>query len=176
MKSQLTQSVVLMILMGIHNPAYSGALIIGVNLEFVEAGFSDLSYDGGLGFQVGYEFQEWKKWQFGGLFEYFDNWNKQEDLTSAGEMTFDSYSLYATARPKNWPIMFKAGIVNAEYNVLLQEYTQNFREVRDTGYGYGVALVFGDKYLRYNLLEVKRIKIGSDTFTSYGITISILGH
>jgi len=72
--------------------------------------------------------------------------------------------------------MFKAGIVNADYKVLLQDYTQNFRRVRDTGYGYGVALVFGDKYLRYNLLEVKRIKIGSDTFTSYGINISILSN
>jgi hypothetical protein len=175
-KSRIIRSVVFIILLGICNPAFSGAIILGVNLELLEGGFGELSYDGGLGFQAGYEFKERSKWQFGALVEYFDSWNKQEDLTSAGEMTFDSYSLYATARPNNWPIMFKAGVVNADYKVLLQDYTQNFREVRDTGYGYGVALVFGDKYLRYNLLEVKRIKIGSDTFTSYGINISILSN
>jgi len=68
-------------LLGIYNPAFSGAIILGVNLELLEGGFGELSYDGGLGFQVGYEFKERNKWQFGALFEYFDSWNKQEDLT-----------------------------------------------------------------------------------------------
>jgi len=46
--------------------------------------------------------------------------------------------------------------------------------VSDTGYAYGVALVFGNEHFRLDLLDIKRIKIGSDTFTSYGISLGIL--
>ena len=87
---------------------------------------------------------------------------------------YDSKSLYATARPTGWPLLFKAGIVDADYKVLQQDFSQDFRDVSDTGYAYGVALVFGNENFRLDLLDIKRIKIGNDTFTSYGISLGVL--
>lgn len=154
--------------------ADNGAVILGLNLEFTDGEFSDEAFDGGWGIHMGYEFKSWKRWKFGGLFEYMNGWYAKEDLEVAGEMKYDSKSLYATARPENWPIMFKAGIVDADYSVLRQTGTRDFRDESDIGYGYGVALVLGSEQIRVDLLDVKRIKIGSDTFTSYGITITVL--
>jgi hypothetical protein len=173
-RSQLTRNVLFIILMGIWCPAFSGSIILGANLDIVDGRFSDEANDLGLGFHAGYEFQEWKNWQFGALFEYLDGWNDQENLNITGDMMYDSKSLYATARPNNWPIMFKVGIVDADYKVLQQTVPQDIREVSDTGYGYGVSLVLGSETFRFEILDVKRIKIGSDTFTTYGITVGIL--
>ena len=173
MISRLTRSLIFISLLGTGGPVFSGALTLGLNLEFVEGRFNDEAFDGGWGIHAGYEFQEWKNWQFGGQLEYMNGWYSEGDLTIAGEMKYDSLSLYATARPNKWPIMFKAGIVDADYKVLLEDFTQNFREVSDIGYAYGVSLVIGDEKFRLSLLDLKRIKIGSDNFTSYGISIAI---
>ena len=48
-------------------PAWAGAVILGLNLEFVDARFSDEGFDGGLGIHAGYEFSQWKSWNFGAL-------------------------------------------------------------------------------------------------------------
>lgn len=173
MISRLLRSLIFVSLLVTASPAFSGAITLGLNLEFVEGRFNDEAFDGGWGIHAGYEFQEWKNWQFGGLIEYMNGWNGEGDLTTAGEMTYDSLSLYATARPNKWPVMFKVGIVDADYKVLLEDYTQNFREVSDIGYAYGVALVIGDEKFRLSLLDLKRIIIGDDSFTSYGISLAI---
>ncbi len=162
------------ILLAVCTPAHSGAIIIGVNLEFIEARFNDEGFDGGLGIHAGYEFKEWKNWHFGVLFEYMNGWYDKEDLEIAGEMTYESKSLYATARPGNWPLVFKAGIVNADYMILEETMTQNFRDISDTGYAYGVALALGNESFRLDVIDIKRVKIGSDTFNSYGISLGIL--
>lgn len=156
------------------NPAFAGAVILGLNLEFTDGEFSDEAFDGGWGIHMGYEFKSWNKWHFGAMFEYMNGWNSKKNLDLAGEMKYDSKSLYATARPGNWPIMFKAGLVDAKYSVLLEDFTDNFRNENDIGYGYGVSLVIGSEFFRVDLLDVKRINIGGDTFTSYGITITVL--
>ena len=174
MKSALIPNLLALIVLLFCSPTFAGSLILGFNLEFVDGRFSDEAFDGGWGVHVGYEFKEWKKWQFGAMFEYMDGWYDQEDLEIAGEMMYDSKSLYATARPSGWPLLFKAGIVDADYRVLQQDFTQDFRDVSDTGYAYGVALVFGNENFRLDLLDIKRIKIGSDTFTSYGISLGVL--
>ena len=154
--------------------AMAGAIILGINLEFVEARFNDEGFDGGLGIHAGYEFAQWKNWHFGGLFEYMDGWYNQEDLDTAGEMMYKSKSLYATARPHKWPLVFKAGIVKADYKVLLEDMTQNFRDVSDTGYAYGIALALGNENFRLDVIDIKRIHIGDDSFNSYGISLAIL--
>lgn len=157
------------------NTAYSGAVVVGLNLEFVESRFGeDGTVDGGLGFHAGYEFKEWKNWRLGGQLEYLSGWNSEEDLVSAGEIMYEAISLYATARPNNWPLVFKAGLVSADYKVLQNDMTSDYREESDTGYAYGVALAIGNENLRLDLLDFKRIKIGSDTFNSYGISLAIL--
>lgn len=174
MKYNPVKYLFLTLLLPLSGPALAGSIILGVNLEFVDGRFSDEAFDGGWGLHLGYEFKEWKNWQFGAMFEYMDGWYNQEDLEIAGEMMYDSKSLYATARPTKWPLLFKAGIVDADYKVLQQDFTQNFRDVSNTGYAYGVALVFGNENFRLDLLDIKRIKIGNDTFTSYGISLGVL--
>jgi len=168
MKYRPARYLLLTLLATLFSPAFAGSIILGVNLEFVDGRFNDEAFDGGWGLHLGYEFKEWKKWQFGAMFEYMDGWYDPEDLEIAGEMMYDS------ARPTNWPLLFKAGIVDADYRVLQQDFTQDFRDVSDTGYAYGVALVFGNENFRLDLLDIKRIKIGSDTFTSYGISLGVL--
>ena len=165
---------IFVVLMAFPVTASPGAIILGLNLEFVEARFNDEGFDGGLGIHAGYEFKEWKSWHFGALLEYMNGWYDQEDLEAAGEMMYDSISLYATARPRNWPLVFKAGFVDADYKVLQETLTQNFREVSDIGYTYGVALAFGSESFRLDLIDIKRVKIGNDTFNSYGISLAIL--
>ena len=174
MQSIFTKILVVIISMTICSPAYSGAVVAGLNLEFVESRFGEKgSIDGGLGFHAGYEFREWKNWRFGGQLEYLSGWNSEDDLVTAGEIMYEAISLYATARPYNWPVVFKAGLVNADYKVLQSDLTSDFREVSDTGYAYGVALVIGNEMLRLDLLDFKRMKIGNDTFNSYGISLAI---
>lgn len=163
----------LILLLLLSNPVYSGAIILGLNIEAVESRFTEEGFDFGLGIHGGYEFKDFKSWHFGGLFEYMNGILDEDDMDTAGEMTYKSKSLYATARPSNWPIMFKVGVVSADYKILQEDMTQNFREVNDTGYAYGVALVFGSEAFRLNLLDFKRVKIGNDSFDSYGISIAV---
>jgi hypothetical protein len=174
MQNARTKSLLFMLFSVITSPANCGAIILGLNLEFIDARFNEEGFDGGFGLHAGYEFKDWKSWHFGGLFEYMNGWYNREDLESAGEMMYDSKSLYATARPRNWPLMFKAGIVDADYNVLQQDMTQDFREVHETGYGYGVSLVFGNDKFRIDLLDYKRVRIGSDAFDSFGISLGVI--
>lgn len=155
-------------------PVYSGAIILGLNLEFIDSRLNEEGFDGGFGLHAGYEFKDWHRWHFGGLFEYMNGWYNRDDLSTAGEMMYDSKSLYATARPHDWPLMFKAGIVDADYSILQEDMTQNFREVSDTGYAYGISLVFGNESFRIDLLDYKRVKIGNDSFDSFGISLGIL--
>lgn len=152
---------------------------IGLNLQFVEAesgGFIEDEIDGGLGFHVGYEFNEWKNWNLGVQYERLSGWNDTSDMYAAGEFKYDSQSLLATFRPNDWPLLLKAGLVDADYAVLLQDGTQNFREVNDTGRVLGLSLVWGNENMRVEFLDYQRITIGNDHFRSFGITIAILGH
>ena len=152
----------------------AGAVILGLNLEFVDARFNDEGFDGGLGIHAGYEFSQWKSWNFGGLFEYMNGWNDEDNLEIAGDLMYESLALYATARPSSWPLVFKVGAVRADYKVLAETLTQTFRNVSDTGYAYGIALAFGNERFRLDVLDVKRIHIGDDSFNAYGISLGIL--
>jgi hypothetical protein len=156
------------------NRADAGAFILGLNLEFIDSRFNDEGFDGGLGLHAGYEFKDWHNWHFGGLFEYMNGWYSKDELESVGEMKYDSKSLYATARPHNWPLMLKAGVVDADYSVLLDDTSRKFRDVSNTGYAYGISLVIGNERFRLDLLDYKRVKVGHDTFDSYGISLGIL--
>ena len=166
--------ILLLLLTLISSPAHAGAIILGLNLEFIDSRFNEEGFDGGFGLHAGYEFRDWKGWHFGGQFEYMNGWYSRDDLEIAGEMRYDSKSLYATARPGNWPLMFKAGVVDAEYSILEEDMTQNFRDVNNTGYAYGISLVFGNEHFRLDLLDYKRVKIGSDSFDSFGISLGVL--
>lgn len=157
------------------NPAFAGTLVLGLGLEFVDGEFNNEAFDGGWGFHAGYEFHQWYDWNLGVMFEYMNGWYTKDELDVEGEMTYDSKSLFATARLRNWPIMFKAGFVNADYSILQETYSDNFRDKSGTGFGYGVALVFGGEAFRVDLLDIKKIKIGNESFTSYGLSVAFFG-
>ena len=175
MKRLTTTKILLLILpLVLSSTAYAGAVVIGINLDFVQSRSNNEGLDGGLGVHAGYEFKDSESWHFGGLFEVLNGWNSQDDLYAAGDMMYRSKSLFATARPRDWPIMFKAGIVDAEYKILEGNIAGTFlREVNTTGHAYGLALVLGGDNYRLNLLDYKRIKIGRDTFNSFGISLMI---
>ncbi len=90
MKQQVFKKLLFTLLMVICNPVYSGAIILGLNLEFIDSRFNDEGFDGGLGIHAGYEFKDWHGWHFGGLFENMNGWYTKDELSSAGEMTYDS--------------------------------------------------------------------------------------
>lgn len=174
LKFRSTKLVVGFCLYLLYWPLQAGPITLGLNLEFVDAGVNDESMDGGLGIQLGYEFSNMRDWQIGLLLERMESWTSQADLQLAGEMMYQSTSLFATARPHDWPLIFKVGLVDAEYRILLQDFTQNYHYANNLGYAYGVGLTYGNENFRVNLLDYKHIQIGSDSFNSIGITIAIL--
>ena len=175
MKCLKIKILLLVLSLVLSSAAYAGAVVIGINLDFIQSRSNDVGFDGGLGVHAGYEFKDSENWHFGGLFEVLNSWNTQDDLYVAGDLMYKSKSLLATARPGGWPIMFKAGIVDAEYKVLEGNIAGTFlREVNSTGYVYGLAFVLGDDDVRLNLLDYKRIKIGRDTFDAFGISLMVL--
>ena len=176
MKHYTVKTLLFVLSLILSSPVYSGTIIFGLNLEFIDSRFNDEGFDGGTGLHAGYEFKDWHSWHFGGLFEYMHGWRSKADLDfgAAGEMIYDSKSLYATARPLNWPLMFKAGVVDADYSILRDDMTQNIKDVSNIGYAYGISFGFGEENLWIDLIDYKRVKIGSDSFDSYGISLGIL--
>ena len=103
---RIIKCLIFTILLAVCLPVHSGAIIIGINLGFIEAGFNDEGFDGGPGIHAGYESEEWYKRHFGGLFRVYDGWYNGEDLEIAGKMMYESKSLYAMV--SFWPWVMKA--------------------------------------------------------------------
>lgn len=155
---------------------YAGAVVMGMNLEFIEPRFNDEGFDGGFGLHAGYEFKDHKDWHIGSIVEIFNGWNSQNDMQYAGEFLYSSKSLLATARPRDWPVTFRAGLVDADYTILETDFSQNFRHVSATGFAYGIAVSIGDNKYRLDLLDYKRIKVDGDSFDSFGISLMVFAH
>ena len=151
--------------------AFADSVNMGINLEFV--GSEQGTFDGGLGLTIGYEFTNFNGWYYGGQFSYLNGWNEKGDLIDAGEITYNSMSLYATARLNNLPIMFKVGIVDTDYQVLLVDDSQIFQREHKFGAGMGMSLAFEFNSFVLELLDYKRIWIGNTWFNSYGISITV---
>jgi len=82
-------------------------------------------------------------------------------------MVFDSQAIYVTARPKNWFLHFKAGVVKADYKTAVED-------INDTGLALGVSLVLGSGTLRFHLLDYQHYKIGGDSFNSVSVSVAVL--
>lgn len=171
MHQKLLKTIIFLLSLFITYPSYAGVFVFGVGIEAVDGRFNDEAFDVGLGFHVGYEFYQWYDWNVGAMFEYLDGTYKKGELDQEGQMTYDSKSLFATARLRNWPIMFKAGIVSADYSILQESDTDNFKDESGTGFAYGIALSYGGEKARLDLLDYKKIKIGNHKFTAYGISL-----
>lgn len=69
MEYRISKYLILTTLLAVCQPVLSGAIIIGINLEFIEARFNEKGFDGGLGLHTGDEFKGGKT----GILEVFLN-------------------------------------------------------------------------------------------------------
>ena len=163
----------LCLLLNLFSEARAGGLDLGVGLGFVDAADAD-GFDGGWDLQAGYEIKKTELWNFGAQVHVISGWTTRSDVnedkeygeTDSTAMAFDSQAVYLTARPENWWVQFRAGLVHASYYTVEQD---------EDGFGVaaGVGLVIGSDKIRLHLLDFDRYQIGSDGFNIYSISIGI---
>lgn len=148
-------------------------LDFGFGLGFVDSADAD-GFDGGWDVQVGYEMKQTEHWNFGAQVHVINSWTSKSEVdedkgyydSDSSSMAFDSQALYLTARPENWWLQFRAGLVHASYYTVDQD---------EDGFGaaVGAGLVIGTETIRLHLLDYNRYQIGSDGFNVYSISIGI---
>ncbi len=154
--------------------AWAGSFDIGLGLGFTDSRSSE-SFDDGWDVQIGYEMIETDNWNFGTQFHLIKSWTSESDVEEARQyaydddtiMAFDSQALYLTARPENWWVHFKAGIVNADYHTIK-------KDVNSRGIAMGVGITLGSEDIRLHLFDFHRYKIGGDSFNIYTISAAFL--
>jgi hypothetical protein len=154
------------------HPVWAGSVNFGVGFELVDA----TNFDGddfGLSLQLGYEIKETKHWNIGLEVDLFNGVTDENDIneyydTESSCMVFDSQAIYVTARPKDWFLHFKAGIVKADYKTAT-------KDIDDTGLALGLSLVFGSGKLRFHFLDHQHYEINGDRFNSISVSIVIIG-
>jgi hypothetical protein len=154
--------------------AWAGSFNAGVGLGFADSRQTE-GFDGGWDLQFGYEMNTTQHWDFGAQFHLIRGWTTKGDVNEekaygyedSTVMAFNSEALYLTARPKNWWILFKAGLVHADYHTVT-------KDVSDTGLALGVGIVLGSDLLRLHLIDYHRYIIGSEHFDIYTIAIGFV--
>jgi len=148
----------------------AGQYDLGLGLSFVDSSIKNS--DGlelGLDFQIGYEFTEVEDWNLGGQLEIMRGWSNKNEVLDETDLAFSANGIYFTARPKNWFVTFRTGIVQADY-------TTWTRSNSGTGFAYGLGIVIGSGDLRLHVFDYQHIKIGNDDFDMYTISVAVLGH
>ena len=171
MAKKLLQIFVLIFLICFAHPVWAGPFNFGVGFELVDA----TNFDGddfGWSFQLGYEIKETKHWNIGLEVDLFNSVTDENDINEyhyadSSCMVFDSQAIYVTARPKNWFLHFKAGVVKADYKTAT-------KDIDDTGLALGLSLVLGSGKLRLHLLDYQHYEIGGDRFNSISVSVAVL--
>jgi hypothetical protein len=170
--------IVLLLTLNVFSEARAEGFDIGVGLGFVDSGNTE-AFDGGGDLQVGYEMIDTEDWNFGAQLHLIKGLTSQSDVederlvysgydtADSTVMAFDSQAFYFTARPEDWWLQFKAGIVHGDYH------TVN-KDVSDIGTALGVGIVLGSDDVRLHVLDFHRYQIGGDSFNVYSISIGIL--
>lgn len=107
----------------------------------------------------------------GGQLQFLNGWNDRAEVlldVTGTQMAFDAQALYATARPNKWPLLFKVGVVNANY-------VTSVKSVSATGFAIGVGLDIEFGTFRLNLLDYSRYYIGSDVVNVYTLSLVLWG-
>lgn len=164
---------VLCLALNLFSEARAEGLDIGFGLGFVDSANSD-GFDGGWDLQIGYEMKQTEHWNFGAQLHFINGWtskdavdeDKEYNDTDSTTMVFDSQALYLTARPANWLLQFRTGVVHASYYTIEQD---------KTGFGVaaGAGLIIGSEKIRLHILDYNRYQIGADGFNVYSISIGI---
>ena len=172
MAKKLLQILILIFSICFAHPVWAGSFNLGLGLELVDA----TNFDGddfGWSLQLGYEIKETEYWNIGLEVDLFNGLTDENDINEyyyadSSCMVFDSQAIYVTARPKNWFLHFKAGIVKADY-------TTAIKDIDDTGLALGLSLVFGSGKLRFHLLDYQHYEIGGDRFNTISVSFVIIG-
>ena len=170
MAKKLLQIFVLIFSICFAHPVWAGPFNFGLGFEFVNA----TNFDGddfGLSLQLGYEIKETKYWNLGLEVDLFNGVTDENDMGKGPScMAFDSQAIYVTARPNDWFLQFKAGVVKADYKTAT-------KDADDIGLAFGLSLVFdifGSNKVRFHLLDYQHYKIGGDSFNSFAVSVAIL--
>ena len=150
--------------------ARAGSPMFSLGLELVSVIPGD-GVDAGYSLQIGYEMPHDNGWSSGLQLELMNGWNESNGLLDLADLSYQSKSLFLSARPSTWPVKFKLGLVKADYDLLLQPDGTEIRSEDKSGTALGVALGYGGEQAFVELVDVKRIRIGSDDF--YSIFLSV---
>ena len=93
----------------------------------------------------------------------------EDDVDNEGALKYSSNALYFTARPENWWVQFKGGVVQVEYQTLV-------KNENNTGYGLGMGVVLDYGNFRIHLIDYQRLTFGSDSFNVYTMSIGVMAN
>lgn len=147
---------------------HAGELDLGLGLSVIESTKGD-AFEIGWDFQAGYEFLEYDSWNFGTQIQLARGLIARADVDIEGDLYYSSNALYFTARPENWWVQFKGGVVQAEYQTFV-------KDVSNTGYGLGMGVVLDYGDFRIHLIDYQRLTFGSDSFDVYTMSIGVMAN
>jgi hypothetical protein len=146
--------------------AQAGQFDLGLGISGIDNPTED-AFELAWDVQAGYEFKEYKAWNFGAQIQYSRGLIAESEVDDEIDLAFTSTGLYTTARPNNWWLQFKAGVVRVDYKTMTKDST-------DTGAGVGVGIVIGDENFRFHLIDYQRMFVGGESFDMYTISIGVL--
>lgn len=158
----------LLLLVPLMQQAHAGELDLGLGLSFIEPTKGD-AFEIGWDLQAGYEFLEYDSWNFGAQIQLTRGLIDEADVESEGDINYSSNALYFTARPKNWWVQFKGGVVQVDYQTLVKNEST-------TGYGLGMGVVLNSGDFRIHLIDYQRLTFGSDSFDVYTMSIGVMAN
>ena len=148
---------------------------IGVGFMYVDSPSQEDVSDLGWDVQIGYEMAEVEKWNFGAQLHLLKGWTSKGDVNEDKElgiedsamMAYDSQALYLTARPKDWWLQFKLGVVHADY------YTVH-KDESNVGMAFGVGLVVPSEMIQVHMLDFHHYQVSGESFNVYTISMLVL--
>jgi hypothetical protein len=147
---------------------------VGVGVGVAGSGTPDL-YDGVWDLQLGYEMETSKEWNFGAQLHLVKGWTSKSDVDEerahgeeASTVTaFDSQALYLTARPEDWWLQFKAGIVHTDYHTV-------DKDESGVGAAVGIGLVVPSDFIQVHILDYHRYQVGGESFDVLSASVLIV--
>lgn len=145
---------------------YAEPFDIGLGFSYIDAAQGD-GFSGGWDLQLGYEFAHPEGWNIGGQIQATQGLTKKSDFVDQSDLAYSSTALYFTARPDNWWLYFKGGIVDADFQTLNDNQ-------HTAGVGAGAGIVYNLNGFRVHLLDYQRVIVGNKSFNIYTISITLL--
>lgn len=147
-------------------PVFASSFNFGVGQSIIDGVHSEAA-GSGWDVQVGYAFARKRAWDFGLQLQITRQENSDTEFTSPSDLAFSSNALYLSARPSDWWLYFKGGVVHVDYRTLA-------KAQEDVGLGLGAGITYGSGDIRLHLLDYQRISVGDDSFNMYTISLAVL--